>query len=441
MESIENSYGRLLLENQLPDSARQLAQPLKSVVISRGKMICQRCHYQLDEEARLPSGAYYCRFCLVFGRNQSNKLLYAIPPMHFPKGNYLVWSGQLTAYQEMISQQLLINMQNQKTTLVHAVTGAGKTEMIYAAIEAVINTGGWVCIASPRVDVCVEVATRLSQAFSCSICLMHAESLPYQRDPIIVATTHQLLKFHKAFDLLIIDEVDAFPFVNNIQLHYAASQALKEGGAKILLTATSTRTLERKVNKGEVVKLTLARRFHNRPLVIPKFIRSFNLFKMIHRQKLPPKILKYLKKQRKTGYPLLIFLPTIIMAESVTAILKELLPAEQIACVSSQSQNRKEDITAFRQGKKTILITTTILERGVTFPQIDVFVLGSHHRVYSSQSLVQIAGRVGRSIDRPDGTLYFFHEGISKAMLLARKEIKEMNYKGYSHDLSTMSTN
>lgn len=352
MESIENSYGRLLLENQLPDSARQLAQPLKSVVISRGKMICQRCHYQLDEEARLPSGAYYCRFCLVFGRNQSNKLLYAIPPMHFPKGNYLVWSGQLTAYQEMISQQLLINMQNQKTTLVHAVTGAGKTEMIYAA-----------------------------------------------------------------------------------------SQALKEGGAKILLTATSTRTLERKVNKGEVVKLTLARRFHNRPLVIPKFIRSFNLFKMIHRQKLPPKILKYLKKQRKTGYPLLIFLPTIIMAESVTAILKELLPAEQIACVSSQSQNRKEDITAFRQGKKTILITTTILERGVTFPQIDVFVLGSHHRVYSSQSLVQIAGRVGRSIDRPDGTLYFFHEGISKAMLLARKEIKEMNYKGYSHDLSTMSTN
>lgn len=37
MESIENSYGRLLLESQLPDSARQLAQPLKSVVISRGK--------------------------------------------------------------------------------------------------------------------------------------------------------------------------------------------------------------------------------------------------------------------------------------------------------------------------------------------------------------------------------------------------------------------
>ncbi len=77
----------------------------------------------------------------------------------------------------------------------------------------------------------------------------------------------------------------------------------------------------------------------------------------------------------------------------------------------------------------------------MTFPQIDVFVLGSHHRVYSSQSLVQIAGRVGRSIDRPDGTLYFFHEGISKAILLAKKEIKEMNYKGYSHDLSTMSTN
>lgn len=73
MESIENSYGRLLLESQLPDSAKQLAQPLKSVVILRGKMICQRCHYQLDEEARLPSGAYYADFVLSLDEiNQIN---------------------------------------------------------------------------------------------------------------------------------------------------------------------------------------------------------------------------------------------------------------------------------------------------------------------------------------------------------------------------------
>lgn len=53
----------------------------------------------------------------------------------------------------------------------HAVTGAGKTEMIYGAIAAVVNAGGWVCLASPRVDVCIELANRLKAAFSCRVTL------------------------------------------------------------------------------------------------------------------------------------------------------------------------------------------------------------------------------------------------------------------------------
>lgn len=51
------------------------------------------------------------------------------------------------------------------------------------------------------------------------------------------------------------------------------------------------------------------------------------------------------------------------MAELVTELLKLAFPEEQIACVSSQSADRVKDIDAFRQGKKGILVTTTILER------------------------------------------------------------------------------
>ena len=43
------------------------------------------------------------------------------------------------------------------TDLVHAVTGAGKTEMIYKVVAKVINDGGAVCLASPRIDVCLEL--------------------------------------------------------------------------------------------------------------------------------------------------------------------------------------------------------------------------------------------------------------------------------------------
>lgn len=440
MEGIENSYGRLFLKHQLPKEVNHLAKTLESIVAIKGKVTCQRCHYQITAEARLPSGTYYCRFCLVFGRNQADRPLYYIPPHPFPIANYLQWKGILTPYQESISNQLVKNVHAKKPTLVHAVTGAGKTEMIYGAIAAVVNAGGWVCLASPRVDVCIELANRLKAAFSCRVTLLHADSEAYQRSPIIVATTHQLLTFYKAFDLLIIDEVDAFPFVNNHQLQYAAQQAAKEGASSIVLTATSTKELEEQVKSGELEKLTLARRFHDNPLILPKFIRSFGLLKIIHCQKLPRALVKSISQQRKTGCPLLIFLPIIAMAELVTELLKLAFPEEQIACVSSQSADRVKDIDAFRQGKKGILVTTTILERGVTFPGVDVFVLMAQHRGYSSQSLVQIAGRVGRSIERPTGKVYFFHDGISQAMRNARKEIKEMNQKGYLNDMPPMST-
>lgn len=44
----------------------------------------------------------------------------------------------------------------------------------------------------------------------------------------MIATTHQLLKFYQAFDLLIVDEVDAFPYVDNPVLYHAVEQAVQK---------------------------------------------------------------------------------------------------------------------------------------------------------------------------------------------------------------------
>lgn len=41
-----------------------------------------------------------------------------------------------------------------------------------------------------------------------------------------------------------------------------------------------------------------------------------------------------------------------------------------------------------------------------------------------------MAGRVGRSSERPNGLVYFFHEGRTRAMTKARQEIKRSNLKG-----------
>ena len=64
---------------------------------------------------------------------------------------------------------------------------------------------------------------------------------PYAYRQLTICTTHQLLRFYHAFDLLIVDEVDAFPYAMEPGLHYATQQALKPTGGLLLMTATPTR--------------------------------------------------------------------------------------------------------------------------------------------------------------------------------------------------------
>ena len=54
------------------------------------------------------------------------------------------------------------------------------------------------------------------------------------------------------------------------------------------------------------------------------------------------------------------------------------------------------------------LVTTAVLERGVTVKDLQVIVFNADHAVYDSAALIQIAGRAGRKIDAPEGEVVFF---------------------------------
>ena len=54
------------------------------------------------------------------------------------------------------------------------------------------------------------------------------------------------------------------------------------------------------------------------------------------------------------------------------------------------------------------LLTTTILERGITIPNVQVAVVGAEQQLFNSGALIQIGGRVGRSADFPSGDFVFF---------------------------------
>ena len=422
-----NYLGRLFTEKELTEEERQVAVRLPAMRKEKGKLFCQRCNSSILEEWYLPIGAYYCRECLLMKRVRSDQALYYFSQEDFPKQDVLKWRGQLTPFQEKVSEGLIRAVKKKEPTLVHAVTGAGKTEMIYQVVSKVIDDGGAVCLASPRIDVCLELYKRLQNDFACDIALLHGESEPYFRTPLVVATTHQLLKFHHAFDLLIVDEVDAFPYVDNTMLYYAVKNSVKEDGLRIFLTATSTDELDRKVRTGELKRLSLPRRFHGNPLIIPKPVWLSDFNRYLDKSQLSSKLKIYIEKQRRTGYPLLIFASEIKKGEKLKEILQEQFPNETIGFVSSVTENRLEQVQAFRDGELTILISTTILERGVTFPCVDVFVVEANHRLFTKSSLIQIGGRVGRSMDRPTGELLFFHDGLNASIKKAIKEIKQMN--------------
>ena len=428
MTELQDCLGRIFTKSQLSPELQLQAQSLAGMVEEKGKLSCNRCGQAIDKEKQqLPIGAYYCRFCLILGRVRSDEELYYFPQEEFPKANVLKWQGKLTEFQAKVSQGLVEAVTKRKDSLVHAVTGAGKTEMIYQVVAQVINQGGAVCLASPRIDVCLELYRRLKVDFTCDISLLHGESEAYSRSPLVIATTHQLLKFYQAFDLLIVDEVDAFPYVDNPMLYHAVHQAVKVEGTKIFLTATSTDELDKKVAKGELTRLSLPRRFHGNPLIVPQKIWLADFQKYLGQKKLVPKLRQFIQKQRKTSFPLLIFASEIKKGQEFAEILQSTFPNEKVGFVASTTENRLEIVEKFRQKEITILVTTTILERGVTFPCVDVFVVEANHRLFSRSALVQIAGRVGRSMERPTGELIFFHDGTTMAIEKAIKEIQEMN--------------
>ena len=126
---------------------------------------------------------------------------------------------------------------------------------------------------------------------------------------------------------------------------------------------------------------------------------------------------------------MLIFIPEVEQAEKLAETLAQIWSDLALTSVHAADPDRKEKVMQFRDHKLDVLVTTTILERGVTFPSVDVAVLDAGHRVFDEAALVQIAGRAGRSLADPEGEVVFFHDGKTDAMVAAVRSIRKMNQR------------
>src|SRR5690606_23829891 len=105
---------------------------------------------------------------------------------------------------------------------------------------------------------------------------------------LIIATTHQLLRYQHAFDVLIIDEIDAFPFHADPSLAFAANRAKKERNTTIYLTATPRNEHKKRIHQKKLPHTFVPIRFHGHPLPVPQMKICFSLKKDLE-QAVPPK--------------------------------------------------------------------------------------------------------------------------------------------------------
>ncbi|MGM7683402.1 DEAD/DEAH box helicase [Cytobacillus sp. Hm23] len=410
----------------------------KGIAEQRGLPTCARCgnndKYLFGEFdcTRCQESCTYCRKCIQLGRISScTALIHWLGPInaHVIK-TPLQWTGTLSKGQQVASQRVVQAITNNKDLLVWAVCGAGKTEVLFHGIEAALQTGKSVCIATPRTDVVLELAPRMRSAFpQVEVIALYGGSEDRGKiAPITITTTHQLLRYYQAFDIVIIDEVDAFPYSIDPMLQYAVQQAKKPTSPIIYLTATPSKKWQREILSNRRDAVTIPARYHGFSLPLPTFQWCGDWRKLLQKKRLPKPVLSWLLNHLTENKQALLFVPHIEALSTVVQLLKH--HHSKIEGVHANDVTRKEKVSAFRDRSIPILVTTTILERGITIPNINVAVLGAEDRIFTESALVQIAGRVGRSAKHPTGEIRLFHFGKTKAMLHAKRHIAYMNAEG-----------
>ncbi|MGG4170574.1 DEAD/DEAH box helicase [Bacillus safensis] len=372
----------------------------------------------------------YCRSCIMMGKATECGFLYEWtgPQKVETYRAELTWQGELSKGQKRASEKMIEAIKSKFDLLVWAVCGAGKTEVLFHGIEYALNQGMSVCIATPRTDVVLELEPRLRKAFQgMTIAVLYGgSSQRFQIAPLVIATTHQLMRYKNAFDVLIVDEVDAFPYSMDERLQFAVLKAMsRNGGVRIYLSATPSKKMTREVSSGKLEAIKIPLRFHKQPLPVPTFHWIGHWKKKLKKNQLPRKVMNWMQRHIVNKRRVLLFVPSIATMKKVTKILRE--HSLNVEGVSADDPDRKQKVQYFRDYEYDVLVTTTILERGVTIPNVQVGVLGSESTIFTESALVQISGRVGRHPDYCTGDVFLFHFGLTRSMKQAKKHIVKMN--------------
>lgn len=374
---------------------------------------CEICGNEDPRYIGYINNVAYCRKCASFkGREAQNDFI-----IHDNIHTSIKY--ELTKYQKDVSSEVLNNYKNKYNQLIYAVCGAGKTEIVFEVIEYALKNKQKVGFTIPRRDVVIELSERLKNSFkNVKVITVYGGNNEVLEGDIVCLTTHQLYRYNSYFDLLILDELDAFPYKGSDILNTFFLRSVK--GNYIMMSATLSdefinNFLKNKNNK--LVKLFCRFHLKNIPVPVIKIAPLFimKLFYLIYK----------LRKMISENKQVLIFVPTIELSKKLFLLIKNLVKPGYF--LNSSLENRNEIVIDFKNKKYMYLVTTAVLERGVTLENLQVIVFEADHEIYNEHSLIQIAGRVGRKAKYPKGEVIFLATKNNKEMGKAISKINESN--------------
>ncbi len=372
---------------------------------------CPRCHNQDVLKVGMKHGQPYCRACLQF---QSDPW---VARQREKKAVQIQLGYALTVEQQTIADGLIACYRQQQSAMVDAVTGSGKTEIVFGLIQIALAEGKRIGFVIPRRDVVQEMVPRFQQVFpSLTITSVFGGHHDQLEADLIILTTHQIFRYEKYFDVLIFDEVDAFPYAGNPVLMAMVQRASQ--GMIVYLSATfeKQQLIEFKKQGGKVFHLF--KRYHGHPLPeLSIMVRPF-FFKWIT-------LVSLLFQFQKQHVPVFIFVPTIAIGQWMLRFVTIFFPTTKLAF--SSSEDREEVVHQFKNKPDFFLITTAILERGITVSQLQAIIFEADHRLYTTSMLIQMAGRVGRKLNAPTGKVILLTNHRSHSIQGARAKIKFAN--------------
>ena len=243
-----------------------------------------------------------------------------------------------------ISHQLVENYKQRKNSLVLAVCGSGKTEIVFELIQYALNLGHHVCFCVPRKELVIELYERLVDAFCfVDIGLIYGGCQKNMDAQFIICTMHQLYRFEnsRGFHLMIADEVDAFPFYGNPVLQQIFMRCCI--GNYVKLSATF---VKEDIDGEEL--LIMNRRYHGYDLPVPQLIICPHCLQVL--------LISFLLKKWKKK--VIVFVPLVQDVDKLACQLRSYTHL-RVRGVSSTHKHNQDNLMALKNGDIDVIVRTS----------------------------------------------------------------------------------